>query len=139
MAALAVLALRRTGHRLPMAIGFSVTAVGLAAMYATPGGVSPYMWLSIAAGVTGIGMGMTVPATNNASLQLAPDQVGLDRRPGACSARAEPSPRSRSPPRSWPAATDSGAAQADIFLAFAAMLILVLPLLLLVPDHHGSW
>jgi MFS family permease len=41
VAALAVLALRRTGHRLPMAVGFTVTAVGLAAMYATPGGVFP--------------------------------------------------------------------------------------------------
>ena len=139
VAALAVLALRRTGHRLPMAIGFSITAVGLAAMYASPAGVSTYVWLSIAAGITGIGMGMTVPATNNASLQLAPEQAasiaglrGMFRQGGAITAISVTTAilaRSH----------DAGPVQADIFLAFAVLLVLVLPLLLLVPDHHGSW
>lgn len=139
VAALAVLALRRTGHRLPMLLGFLVSALGLVAMYATPHGLSPYLWLTIAAGVTGIGMGLTVPASNNASLQLAPDKVaaiaglrGMFRQGGsiiAVSVTTAVIARSGDP----------GMAQAHIFLVFAALMVAVLPLLLLVPDHRGSW
>jgi hypothetical protein len=34
---------------------------------------------------------------------------------------------------------DPGIAQAYVFLAFAAITICSLPLILLVPDHHGRW
>jgi hypothetical protein len=27
--------------------------------------VSPYLWLAVAAGITGVGMGLSVPASNN--------------------------------------------------------------------------
>ncbi len=139
VAALAVFSMRRIGHRWPMLIGFSVTAAGFAAMYTAPGNISPYLWLSIAAGITGIGMGMTVPATNNASLQLAPDQAasiaglrGMFRQSGAIIAISVTTAilaRSQDP----------GAVHADLLLAFAALLILILPLLFLVPDHRGRW
>ena len=53
----------------------------------------PYAWLAIGAAVTGLGMGLSVPAANNASLQLAPDQVaaiaglrGMFRQAGAITA-----------------------------------------------------
>jgi hypothetical protein len=90
--------------------------------------------MSIAAGVTGVGMGMTVPATNNASLQLAPEQAasiaglrGIFRQGGAITAISVTTAiLARS--------SDAAAAQADIFLAFAAMLIQVPPPLLLGPD-----
>jgi EmrB/QacA subfamily drug resistance transporter len=139
VATLAVLALRRTGHRLPMLVGFLVLALGLVAMYATPHGPSPHLWLTIAAGVTGIGMGLTVPASNNASLQLAPDKAaaisglrGMFRQGGAIIAvSVTTAVIARS--------GDPGMAQAHIFLVFAALLVAVLPLLLLVPDHRGSW
>jgi EmrB/QacA subfamily drug resistance transporter len=139
VATLAVLALRRTGHRLPMLLGFLISALGLVAMYATPHGLSPYLWLTITAGVTGIGMGLTVPASNNASLQLAPDKAasiaglrGMFRQGGsiiAVSVTTAVIARSGDP----------GMAQAHIFLVFAALMFAVLPLLFLVPDHRGSW
>jgi MFS family permease len=139
VAALAVYSLRRTGHRLPMLVGLSLTAVGFAAMSAPQGSLSVYWWLSIAAGVTGIGMGMTLPAANNAALQLAPDQAasiaglrGMFRQGGAIIAISLATAilaRSQHP----------GAVEADIFLAFAGLLVLALPLLLLVPDHRGRW
>ena len=74
VAGVAVLALRRTGYRLPMIGGFLLLAGGLVAMAVTAL-LPPYAWLALAAGVTGCGMGLSVPAANNASLQLAPDQV----------------------------------------------------------------
>lgn len=138
VASLAVLTLRRTGYRLPMIIGFVVLAVGLVAMSITPP-LPAYLWLALSAAVTGIGMGVSVPASNNASLQLAPDQVaviaglrGMFRQSGsiiAVSVTAAIVARS----------ADPGLAQAHVFLVFAALLIVVVPLVFLVPDHRGSW
>ena len=139
MAGLAVLALRRTGYRLPMIIGFVATAAGLLAMAASPQGLSPYVWLALGAGVTGIGMGISQPGSSNATLQLAPDHVaaiaglrGMFRQSGGIMAVAITTTiLARS--------SDPGIAQAHVLLIFAVLLIAALPLILLVPDHRGSW
>src|SRR5262249_14801620 len=139
VAALAVAALRRTGYQLPMIVGFVVVAGGLALMSTTPRGLTPYVWLAVAAGITGLGMGMSPPASNNASLQLAPDQVaaiaglrGMFRQSGAILAvSVTTTVAARS--------ADPGIAQAHIFAVFAALLVLAIPLVFLVPDHRGSW
>jgi EmrB/QacA subfamily drug resistance transporter len=138
VAGLAVMALRRTGYRLPMIAGFVLLAAGLFTMSSTPM-VSPYVWLAISAGVTGCGMGLSVPASNNASLQLAPDQVaaiaglrGMFRQSGsiiAVSIMTALIARSSHP----------GIAQAHVFVVFAFLLLAILPLVWLVPDHHGNW
>jgi EmrB/QacA subfamily drug resistance transporter len=139
VAALAVAALRRTGYRLPMIVGFVVVACGLGVMSATPRGTSPYAWLAVAAAVTGLGMGLSIPASNNASLQLAPDQVaaiaglrGMFRQSGAIMAV---SITTTIVARSG----DPGIAQAHIFVAFAVLLVFAIPLVFLVPDHRGRW
>jgi EmrB/QacA subfamily drug resistance transporter len=139
VAGLAVMALRRTGYRLPMIVGFAILAGGLFTMSTTPM-LSPYVWLAIAAGVNGCGMGLSVPASNNASLQLAPDQVaaiaglrGMFRQSGsiiAVSVTTALIARSSHP----------GIAQAHVFVAFAILLLAILPLVWwLVPEHHGNW
>jgi MFS family permease len=138
VAGVAAMALRRTGYRLPMVIGFAVLAGGLVMMALSPG-ISPYAWLAIAAAITGFGMGLSVPASNNASLQLAPDQVaaiaglrGMFRQSGsiiAVSVTAAIIARSSHP----------GLVQAHVFVVFAVLLIALLPLIRLVPDHHGNW
>jgi EmrB/QacA subfamily drug resistance transporter len=138
VAGVAAMALRRTGYRLPMIIGFAVLAGGLLMMSLSPG-ISPYAWLAIAAAVTGFGMGLSVPASNNASLQLAPDQVaaiaglrGMFRQAGsiiAVSVTTAIIARSSHP----------GLVQAHVFVVFAILLIALLPLIKLVPDHHGNW
>jgi len=138
VAGVASLALRRTGYRWPMAAGFLILAGGLVMMsVAAP--VSPYGWLALGAAITGFGMGLSVPAANNASLQLAPDQVaaiaglrGMFRQSGAITAVAVTTALvARS--------ADPGVMQARVFLVFAALLLLLLPLVVLVPDHHGNW
>ena len=138
VAGVAAMALRRTGYRRPMIIGFAVLAGGLVMMSLSPG-LSAYAWLAIAAAITGFGMGLSVPASNNASLQLAPDQVaaiaglrGMFRQSGsiiAVSVTTAIIARSSAP----------GLVQAHVFVVFAILLVLLLPLIRLVPDHHGNW
>ena len=102
--------------------------------------LSPYVWLVIAAGLTGCGMGLSVPAANNASLQLAPDQVaaiaglrGMFRQAGsiiAVSIVTAIIARSQHP----------GLMQAHVFLVFAGLLVALVPVVWwLVPEHHGNW
>jgi MFS family permease len=141
IAGAAVLALRRTGYRWPMAAGFVVLAGGLVAM-AVRAPISPYAWLAIGAALTGLGMGLSVPAANNASLQLAPDQVaavaglrGMFRQSGAITAVSVTTAligRSGSP-------AAGALVQSHVFLMFAVILLLLVPLVRLVPEHRGSW
>jgi hypothetical protein len=139
VAALAVFLLRRTGYRWPMAIGFSLAAIGLLLLASSPVGLSPYAWMALAAGISGIGMGTAIPASNNATLQLAPDQAaavaglrGMFRQAGAITAVSVTSAilaRSANP----------GIAQAYVFAVFALILAAVVPLARIVPDHRGRW
>jgi EmrB/QacA subfamily drug resistance transporter len=138
-AGVAVFLLRRTGYRWPMAVGFTLTAVGLFATAASPAGLSAYGWMALAAGICGIGMGISTPASNNATLQMAPDQAaavaglrGMFRQSGsitAVSITAAIAARS----------ADPGIAQAHVFVVFGVILLCSLPLILAVPEHHGNW
>jgi EmrB/QacA subfamily drug resistance transporter len=138
-AGLAVYLLRRTGYRWPIAVGFAVVACGLVATASTPHWLSAYAWLAVATGICGVGMGVSTPSSNNATLQLAPDQAaavaglrGMFRQAGAITAVSITAAIvARSP--------DPGVAQARVFLVFAAVLAGSLPLVLRVPDHHGRW
>jgi EmrB/QacA subfamily drug resistance transporter len=139
IAGLAVYLLRRTGYRWPMAAGFTLTAIGLLGTAVSPHGLSPYAWLVLATGVCGIGMGISTPASNNATLQLAPEHAaavaglrGMFRQSGAITAV---SITSAIVARS----TDPGITQAHVFLVFAAIMACSLPLMLVVPEHRGRW
>jgi MFS family permease len=139
VAGLAVLALRRTGCRLPIVIGFLLVAGGLAGLAFAPVGSSSYGWLAVATGITGLGMGFAVPASNNASLQLARDHLaavaglrGMFRQSGSIVAvSVSTAVLARS--------SDPGATQATIFLIFALTLVCITPLVRLVPEHRGRW
>jgi MFS family permease len=138
VAGVAAMTLRRTGYRLPMIIGFLVLAGGLLMMSLSPD-ISPYAWLAIAAGLTGCGMGLSVPASNNASLQLAPDQVaaiaglrGMFRQSGsiiAVSVTTAVIARSNHP----------GLVQAHVFIVFTVLLLVIVMLVRMVPEHRGNW
>lgn len=139
IAGLAVFLLRRTGYRWPMIAGFSTLAAGLLLMAASPAGLSPYAWLALGAGICGAATGMSMPAANNATLQLAPDAAaaiaglrGMFRQAGSITAVSiSTAIVARS--------ADPGLAQAHIFMAFAVIVLCALPLIALVPEHRGSW
>jgi MFS family permease len=76
MAALtSVFVMRRLGYRKPMIAGFVISASGLLLLAIPPHGLSPFVWLSIACGLSGIGVGMAGPPSNNANIQLLPTHV----------------------------------------------------------------
>ena len=140
LAGLSAMMLRRTGCRLPMVVGFSAIAFSLVMLaIEAPAGVPPYLWLAGWSLLTGLGMGVSTPATNNATLQLAPDQVaqiaglrGMFRQSGgilSVSITTALLARSSNP----------GITQAYTFLVEAVLMGLLVGLVFLVPDHKGRW
>lgn len=139
--AAAAMALRRTGYRIPLVAGFAVVAIGTAAMAIAPQfGLSPYVWLSIGAGITGLGNGIANPASRNACLQVAPNEVaaitGLRQMFVFTGIIFSVSTVTAILNRS----ADPGLAQAHILWVVAAILLVVMvPLVFRVPEHKGSW
>lgn len=135
----ATFALRRTGYRLPMAGGFIVAAAGLIMLSVGVHGFSVHLWLAVSSLLVGVGVGLASPASNNASLQLDPDHVtsiaGIRvtfRQLGSMSAVSFTTAiLSRS--------ADPGITQANTIAAFAVLLLCVIPLVRLVPDHRAAW
>jgi EmrB/QacA subfamily drug resistance transporter len=68
--------IKRTGYRLPIIAGIVLIAGGLTMIASRPEIFSPYVWLAIGATITGLGTGLSAPAANNASIELAPDDIG---------------------------------------------------------------
>jgi MFS family permease len=136
---MATFALRRTGYRRPMLVGFVLCVLGLVAMAIPATGASPYVWLAIAAGVMGLGMGVSVPATNNAIMHLAPADTGaiaglrgMFRQGGGITGVAVVTAvLARS--------ADPGLAQAWSLVVLAIVLACLVPLIWLVPEHRGNW
>ena len=139
--AAAAMAIRRTGYRVPLIAGFAVVAVGTAAMAIAPRfGLSPYVWLSIGAGITGLGNGIANPASRNACLQVAPDEVaaitGLRQMFVFTGIIFSVSTVTAILNRS----ANPGLAQAHILWVVAGVLLVVMvPLVFRVPEHKGSW
>jgi EmrB/QacA subfamily drug resistance transporter len=139
LSSLAAMALRRTGYRWPMYVGSVITAIGVAGLAIHPGGLSPYAWLAMTACVIGIGTGLSSPASRNAGLQLAPAQsaaLAALRSTGrmvgqiaVVSITTTIIAQSASP----------GELQAKVFVAFAVLLVVCLPVIARVPEHRGAW
>lgn len=139
VAALAVLTLRRLGSRIPMTVGFALIMAGFVLMAFPPPNTNGYLWLMMAAGITGLGMGVSVPASNNAGLQLAPDQIasiaglrGMFRQSGsiiAVSVMTAVAANSANP----------AMAQAHGFVVLSVLMLAAVPLIFTIPDHRGRW
>lgn len=136
----AVLALRRTGYRLPLLAGGIIVALGMVALAVAPlPGLTPYAWLAGAAFLVGIGSGTLNPANRNAGLQLAPEHastlaalrsmgmaIGSIIAIGIATAILA-------------GASDPGSTQAWILAVVAVLLLAGLPLIARVPEHRGAW
>ncbi|HEY7047846.1 MAG TPA: MFS transporter [Jatrophihabitantaceae bacterium] len=138
VAAAAVFALRRTGYRLPMVAGSVVVAVGLVLMALRPlSGVSPFWWLFGTSALIGIGLGTSIPASNNAILNLAEGEVaavaglrGMFRQSGGIAAvSVSTAILARS--------THPGTALAAVLAVFSALMVACIPLMFLVVDQRG--
>jgi EmrB/QacA subfamily drug resistance transporter len=139
--ALATMALRRTGYRIPMALGYSVTAVGAILMAVAPQwGITPYTWLAVGACLTGIGNGTANPALRNALLSISPNDVaaitGLSQMFSSFGVIVSVSVVTAVLNR----VHDPGLTQSHLLYVVAGVLLFVMvPLVRRVPNHKGSW
>jgi MFS family permease len=135
-ALLASLLIYRTGYRLPMIAGFFLVAAGLALIALHPIGLGPYGWLASTAALTGVGIGLSAPAANNASLELAPGDIGAitglrgaSRQVGAIIGVAIVSAVvARS--------SNEASTLAHSFVVLALLLTTMVPIVFLVPDRR---
>ena len=139
VAGLAVLAMRRTGYRAPIIGGMVLVAVGMGGLAVAPAAWSTFTWLATWAAVTGVGVGLAAPATNNACLQLDPDHVaalsglrGMFKQAGGIVAISVSTALIAH-------STDPGITQAHLFLGYAALVLLAAPWVLRIPDRRGAW
>jgi EmrB/QacA subfamily drug resistance transporter len=135
-ALLASLLIHRTGYRRPMIVGSLLVAAGLVLGALRPEVLGPYGWLAAAAALSGIGIGISAPALNNATIELAPDDVGTitglrgaSRQTGSIVVVAVTTAViARS--------ADEAAALGHAFLVLAVLLVAVLALAFFVPDRR---
>ena len=129
--------LRRVGYRAPMVVGFLVLATGLV-LVAVPAPSSPFAWLGLSALVCGVGVGTAGPPSNNAALQLMPDQVAaiaglraMFRQTGGIVAITLTAQ-----------AIGSGPGEAStlghVFALFAVLMVLAVPAILGVPERRAQ-
>jgi MFS family permease len=134
------LALRRTGHRLPICAGGIVIAVGTILLALKPAfGISPYAWLAGSAFLIGAGLGTINPASRNAGLQLAPRQASTLAALRTLSLQTGSIVTISITTAALAGSTDPGNVQAWVYTVAALLFVAALPLVSLVPEHHGSW
>jgi EmrB/QacA subfamily drug resistance transporter len=139
LSSLAALALRRTGYRHPLYLGAVIVAAGMLALAARPPGLSTFAWLTAAACLVGVGTGWSSPASRNACLQLEPDQSAAlaalrttGRQIGSITAISIAT-------AILAQSSDPGIVQAYVFAIFGLLLVVGMPIIARVPEHHGSW
>ncbi|MGH8279421.1 MAG: MFS transporter [Gammaproteobacteria bacterium] len=139
MSGLGVLMLRKSGYRLPIYIGVGAMAVGVAALAFVPRGISPYAWLTGVTCLIGLGAGLISPASRNAGLQLAPQHS-----PTLAALRTMSFQIGAIAAISITAAAIAGAAHpglvhAVVYIGWAVLFLLLLPITHLIPEHRGAW
>ena len=129
--------LRRVGYRAPMFAGFLVLATGLV-LVSLPPPSSPFAWLGLSALVCGAGVGIAGPPSNNAALQLMPDQVAaiaglraMFRQTGGILAITLTA-------QVIGAGPGEAARLGRVFALFAVLVVLAVPAILGVPERRAE-
>jgi EmrB/QacA subfamily drug resistance transporter len=137
MSVISSLLLRRVGYRAPMALGFALLAAGLVLISVRSPMPRPLTWLGLSALVCGVGVGIAGPPSNNAAVQLMPDQVAaisgiraMFRQTGGIIAITLTAVIIGAGP-------DEGHALSRVFLAFAILTVLMLPAILRIPERRA--
>jgi EmrB/QacA subfamily drug resistance transporter len=132
-------ALRRMGYRAPIYTGAVLMVIGVFGLAVPPPVGTPYVWLAMCAAVIGAGAGWSSPATRNAGLQMIPDQAGalaslrtIGRQFGQISMISVTTVVIG-------LSADMPSAHAAMYLAFAILLVVAIPVIHRVPEHRGAW
>jgi len=137
---LAALALRRTGHRLPLYVGGGGITIGMLLLALSPvAEIAPYGWLAGSAFLVGAGIGMINPASRNAGLQLAPGQASTLAALRSMCLQLGSMITISIATAILAGSNDSGTIQAWVYVMAALLLVAALPLVARVPEHRGSW
>lgn len=137
---LAAFSLRSTGYRPPILFGAVFIICGFVLLSLQPmAGIPPYVWLAGATFLFGVGGGAMNPASRNAGLQMAPAKA-----PSIAALRSMCMQVGRIATISIATAIiasshDPGHSQAWIYFAAAVVLVCVIPAIIRVPEHRGSW
>jgi EmrB/QacA subfamily drug resistance transporter len=139
VATLATFALRRTGYRLPVIVGFLFCALSLFIAASVDESGNYYIWLLVVGALCGVGLGIMNPAANNVGIRLYPQSAaaiaglrGMFRQGGSIA--------SVSIVTSIAANTAApGNAMANVFLVLGILMVVAAPLALLIPEHRGAW
>ncbi|MEO8818725.1 MAG: MFS transporter, partial [Paralcaligenes sp.] len=137
---MAALALRRTGYRLPLYCGSVLIAIGVF-LLATGAlaGISPYVWLACSTFLIGTGSGIVNPASRNAGLQLAVDQSATIAALRSGNMQIGSILTVSIATAVVAGTSNPGIVQAGFYVAVGVLLLLAVPLIARVPDHHGAW
>lgn len=135
----AVALLRRAGHRPLLLAGMGGIVVGLVLTAVPPPGVAPELWLAVAAAVTGLGMGLAAPASNNAGMHLVPGEVSavsglriMFRQFGAIIAVSVTTAASA-------ASANPGLATSFAFGGLAVAVVVATAVAARIPNQRGRW
>ncbi|MGB3538272.1 MAG: MFS transporter [Mesorhizobium sp.] len=135
------LMLRRTGYRLPLYAGGTAVAIGMLLLAVSPAltGIPPHVWLTGATCLIGAGAGAVNPASRNAGLQLAPEHSSTLAALRSLSLQIGSIVTVSVATAVLTASDDPGSVHAWIYVVTALLLIVALPLIARVPEHHGAW
>lgn len=134
--------LRRTGYRLPLYAAALLTAAGMAGLAFPPSGVPAYGWLAASAGLAGLGIGWSSPASRNAGLQLVPELAAplAALRSTAFQVGSIVAVSATTAILAAAGSSGAGAAQALVYAGYGVLLLAGgLAATTRIPDHHGSW
>lgn len=136
----AVMALRRTGYRLPLYVGSVASIAGLVLLALPPmAGISPYVWLAFAAFLVGAGNGSINPAMRNAGLQLAPESSSMLAALRTLSLQTGSIITISIVAAVLAHQSNMGEILAWVYVVIAAIRLLALPLVKYVPEQRGAW
>jgi len=136
----AVALLRRSGYRLPLYLGSTITVIGMVLLALPPvGGSAPYAWLAFATIFVGAGNGIINPSTRNAGLQLAPESSSMVAALRTLSLQVGSIATISIVTAILARRGDTGLTLAWIFAFLAVFRLLVMPLIRRVPEQRGAW
>lgn len=136
----ATMILRNTGYRLPLYIGSATLIAGTLLLAIPPlPGISPFAWLAISTFIIGLGAGTINPSCRNAGLQLAPEHSSIIAALRSMCLQSGSIITIAIATAIIAGSDDTGSVQAWVYASLSLILIVSLPLISRIPEHHGAW
>lgn len=134
------MALRRTGYRPPLYVGSIIIIIGTVLLAVPPIlNTSPYVWLAFSAFLIGAGSGTINPSCRNAGLQLAPEHSSTIAALRSMCLQLGSIVTIAVATAIITGTHNPGSVQAWVNAGAAFIILLSIPLISRIPEHHGAW